>query len=99
VGHVMFEPIRQGKQILVLSLAFWSLIVMATYTANLVSFLISKRQPICPATSIAEAERLAVLICIPGSYSLTIKIKEKYSKANLVEVEAADLNTNWLVMA
>ena len=87
VGHVMFEPTRSGERLLVLSLSFWSLIMVASYTANLAGFLISDRQPVYPATSLSEAQRKGIPICVPKGYSITSKVKAQYQKANLVEVD------------
>jgi hypothetical protein len=73
-GQLLFEPVSQSERLLVLSISFWSLIIISTYTANLASVMISKQQPIYPATSLAEAERKAVPVCVAGGeYSLILK--------------------------
>jgi hypothetical protein len=86
IGQVMFEPARSAERVLVLSLSFWSMILVATYTANLAGFLIAEREPIYPATSLAEAQRKGVPICIPSNMSITSKTRAKYPKANYIEV-------------
>ncbi|KAL3773108.1 hypothetical protein ACHAWO_008703, partial [Cyclotella atomus] len=87
IGQVMFEPTRHGERILVISLSFWSLILVSTYTANLAGFLISERQQLYPASSLAEAERKQVPICIAANMSISSKTKAKYPNANYVDVE------------
>ena len=87
LGQVMFEPTWQGERILVLSMSFWSLIIVATYTANLAGFLIAERQPVYPASSLAEAERKGIPICIPANMSIVTKTRAKYPKAHLIEVD------------
>ncbi|KAL7515660.1 hypothetical protein ACHAXN_013185 [Cyclotella atomus] len=86
IGQVMFEPTRHGERILVISLSFWSLILVSTYTANLAGFLISERQQLYPASSLAEAERKQVTICIAANMSISSKTKAKYPNANYVDV-------------
>jgi hypothetical protein len=87
IGQVMFEPTRHGERLLVISLSFWSLILVSTYTANLAGFLISERQQIYPASSLAEAERKQVPICLAANMSISSKTRAKYPTANYVDVE------------
>ena len=87
LGQVMFEPRRPGERILVFSISFWSLIIVATYTANLAGFLIAERQPVYPALSLAEAERKGVAICTPANWSIATKTEDMYPKGNFIEVD------------
>ncbi|KAL7539943.1 hypothetical protein ACHAXR_009731 [Thalassiosira sp. AJA248-18] len=84
-GHNEFSPVTLGERILVLSLCFWSLVIAATYTANLASVMISKNQPIYLATSITEAQSKGVSICASKGFSAAVKLRRKYPNLKLVE--------------
>lgn len=81
---------------MVFSLCFWSLIVVSTYTANLASVLIAKQQPSYPASSLAEAERKGVPICVTKDFANAGKIKRDYPKTNLVEVDGITMTYEFL---
>lgn len=86
-GHMEFSPVTYGERILVLSLCFWSLVIAATYTANLASVMISKNQSIYPATSISEAQYRGISVCVTKGLAVATKLKEAYPNANIVEIE------------
>ena len=86
-GQLDFSPVTHGEKILVFSLAFWSMIITATYTANLASVMISKVQPVYPATSMAEAEQKGVTVCVIKDWAVAAKLKQNYPDAKIVELE------------
>mmetsp|Transcript_24815 Transcript_24815/g.53543 ORF Transcript_24815/g.53543 Transcript_24815/m.53543 type:complete len:266 (+) Transcript_24815:742-1539(+) len=82
-----FSPVTYGERILVLSLCFWSLVIAATYTANLASAMISRNQSIYPATSLVEARYKGVSVCVARGFAVGSKLKQAYPHVKLVESE------------
>ena len=70
--------------ILVISLCFWSLVISATYTANLASVMISKREPVYLATSLVEAQYKGVPVCAGEGFHIADKLRNAYPEINLV---------------
>lgn len=73
--------------ILVFSLAFWAMVISATYTANLASFMITKRQPAYPATSLTEAQYRGVPVCVARGLAVDMKITRDYPDVKLYRSE------------
>jgi len=78
---VEFSPVTHGERILVVSLCFWSLIVIAAYTANLASELISKKQANDPSVA------AGLPVCVTKGLAISSKLKKSYPNANIIEVE------------
>jgi hypothetical protein len=65
--HFHVNPRTRAGKVLSLSLAFWSLVVVATYTANLASFFVIQNTPSTQIQSIDDAINAGISMCVQES--------------------------------
>jgi hypothetical protein len=63
-SHFEFHPRTHAARLFSLSLAFWALLTGAAYTANLASFLVVQNSPRISISSVYDAVKMNVKICI-----------------------------------
>ena len=84
IGNFNFQPNTHAARLLSLSWTFWALVVVATYTANLASFLVARRTPDFKIKSVGQAVRYNVPICVHGLSNQDELLTEMYSDILLV---------------
>lgn len=87
--HVQVSPFTVGGKILCLSLAFWSLLIVSAYTANLASFFVIENTR-APSTiqSLEDAVALNREICVWKGTSYDEFVKIKYPNGNYIRIDA-----------
>lgn len=85
-GHMDLRPASMSARILTFSMSFWALIVIAAYTANMASFLVSRGTPHSVVKSIDEAAILRLPLCIQGGVAMDDYITEHHPDAILVRM-------------
>lgn len=83
-GHFELHPTTTSSRLLGFSLTFFSLLVASAYTANLVSFLVVRKTPVFTVTSIAEAVKFNIPLCLPGGVALDEYLTTNYPDGNFV---------------
>ena len=83
-GNFNFHPNTHAARLLSLSWTFWALVVVATYTANLASFLVARRTPEFTIKSVGQAVRFNVPICVHGTSNQDELLTESYADILLV---------------
>lgn len=87
-GNFDYHPINTAARILSFSIAFWALLISASYTANLASFLVVRNTPVVEIKSMKDISKKQTLTCIlDGTFSEQL-LKGKYSNANFVKSNA-----------
>lgn len=76
-----YAPTSSATRLFSVSMAFWAMIVGATYTANLAGFMISQRQQAPTINSILEAINQEIPICTYANTNSDVVIKERYPNA------------------
>ena len=85
-GHMEFEARTQPARIFTFSLAMWSLLMAAAYTANLASFLVVKNSvPQIQIDSIEDVIRQQLPICVYKSSASHNELIREYPEAVVVE--------------
>ena len=87
-GHYEFRPQTTAARLLTFSLTFFALIIVAAYTANLVSFLVVRNTEKFKIESIQDAVWRGVPICVQEAVAIDEYISKKYPNANLVRYES-----------
>lgn len=87
-GHYEFRPQTTAARLLTFSLTFFALIIVAAYTANLVSFLVVRNTEAFKIQSIEEAVLLGAPICVQEAVAIDEYLSEKYPNAKLVRYES-----------
>eukprot|EP00546_Thalassionema_frauenfeldii_P007342 CAMPEP_0178910596 /NCGR_PEP_ID=MMETSP0786-20121207/9184_1 /TAXON_ID=186022 /ORGANISM="Thalassionema frauenfeldii, Strain CCMP 1798" /LENGTH=595 /DNA_ID=CAMNT_0020582863 /DNA_START=106 /DNA_END=1889 /DNA_ORIENTATION=+ len=87
--HVQVSLFTVGGKILCLSLAFWSLLIVSAYTANLASFFVIENT-LSPSTiqSIEGAVALNTKICVWKGTSYDDFVEKKYPNGNYIRIDA-----------
>jgi len=62
--HFQYHPHAYAARVFSASMAFWSLIIVATYTANLASFFVVQNTPSTKINSIDDAIKASMNICL-----------------------------------
>lgn len=76
-GHYEFRPRTHASRLFSFSLSFWALVIMATYTANLASFLIVTKPDPITVNSLEEAVQKGFRLCTTmGFASETVVMKD-----------------------
>jgi hypothetical protein len=83
-GHYEFRPQTTAARILSFSLTLFALIIVAAYTANLVSFLVVRNTEVFKIASVEEAMLLDAPICVQDAVAIDEYLQKKYPNANLV---------------
>jgi hypothetical protein len=69
-GHFEFKPRTNGAMLFTISLAFWCLLIVAVYTANLASYLVARNQPSVNIESVEDVVIAGIPFCsYESSYS------------------------------
>lgn len=83
-GHMELQPASTSARILTFSMSFWSLIVIAAYTANMASFLVARSTVSFAISSIEEAEVRGIPLCIQKAVAMDDYISKQYPDAFLI---------------
>lgn len=92
----VFTPKSYAGRILVFAINFFSMVMIASYTANLVTHMVLGQTAQYDAYSFNEAERKNIPICVWKGTSLHGHLTTKYPKANLVEAASKMLEYEYL---
>lgn len=87
-GQYVFDPRQPGNRIIALSTCFLFLIILATYTANLVSFLVIKNSPGVVINDIQDVIKNDLSVCVLRGATSETYMRERYWSARLVEKES-----------
>ena len=88
--HFQLHPKSHGATLMGLSLAFWSLVVTATYTANLASFFVIQNAPESPIQTIDDAVSGQVPMCVWEGVALHDFVLKKYPKGIYIPTQNAN---------
>lgn len=77
-GHFEYRPNTNAARLLSFSWTFWTLIMASAYTANMASFLVQRRAEVTSVSTIDDAVRQAVPVCVQRG----AVIDEMLSKTN-----------------
>jgi len=91
-----FAPQSNAGRIFTFSINFFSLVIIASYTANLVTLMVMGQTPTYVAYSFREAELNQVPICVWKDTSAHRHLRYKYPDAILVEADSRDLEYEYL---
>ncbi|KAL7566316.1 hypothetical protein ACA910_013639 [Epithemia clementina (nom. ined.)] len=83
-GHFELHPTTTSARLLSFSLTFFALLVASAYTANLVSFLVARNNPDFSVTSMGEAVRRGVSVCVQRGVEMDEFLTRKYPNAFFV---------------
>lgn len=84
-GHFEFQPQTHASRLFTVSLAFWALLVAATYTANLASFLVVENTSAVQLNSLEDAVRIRAPICVHKSSQTDETISSTFPNAILIK--------------
>lgn len=87
-GHLIHLPKKAAPQILVLSMCFLFLLIMAAYTANLASFLVVRNTPGIIITDITDAIRNDLSFCVLQSSTSEATLVTEYNAARVIQRES-----------
>jgi Ligand-gated ion channel len=85
-GHFSFKPTTNATRVLGLSWAFWVVIVVSAYTANMASFMVSQKVKIFRLSSIEDAVTQKLPICINQGTFIDSVLSNMYPDLNLVRM-------------
>jgi membrane protein implicated in regulation of membrane protease activity len=83
-GHYEFRPRTTAARLLSFSLTFFALIIVAAYTANLVSFLVVRNTETFKVENVGEAVLMGAPICVQDAVAIDEYLQKKYPTAKLV---------------
>lgn len=95
-GQFEFKPSTNSARIFTASLAFWSLIIMSAYTANLASFLVVQNTPSITINTVEDAVRNNYRICVIQGTSSDEAMAKAYPEARVVKVSTEEENYSQL---
>jgi len=87
-GQYVFDPKQPGDRIIAFSTCFLFLIILASYTANLASFLVIKNSPGVVINDIQDVIKNDLSMCVLRGATSETYMKERYWSARLVEKES-----------
>jgi hypothetical protein len=90
-GQFEFDPQSNPARLFTFSVSFWSLIIGASYTANLASFLVVRNQPTTQINTLEEAVKLNVPMCIHGYTGTDETVSAAFPTANLLRREQPEM--------
>lgn len=91
-----FAPQSNAGMIFSFSISFFSMVIIASYTANLVTLLVVGQTPKYAAYTFREAELKQIPICVWKHSSAHKHLATKYPDAILVEAETRDMEYEFL---
>jgi hypothetical protein len=83
-GHFEFQPNTNAARLLSFSWTFWALIMGSAYTANMASFLVKRDGVVSLISTIDDAVRLAVPVCVQRGAIIDEILSEKHHELILV---------------
>jgi hypothetical protein len=83
-GHLDLRPNTTSARILAFSWTFWVMIVAAAYTANMASFLVSRRVTVYKYSTIQDVLRLDASLCVQDSSAIHGILQRKYPTLRLI---------------
>jgi hypothetical protein len=86
-GHYELSPYTNAARILGFSWTFWTLIMASAYTANMASFLMQRKSLASALTTIGDAVRLSVPVCVLRGAVIDDILSKKYPDLILVRKE------------
>jgi len=86
-GHISLKLDRSSTCLVTFSLAFFTIIMLAAYTANLASFLVMNRTPLTVIQDINDIIKKEKSMCIFDASASEERIRRKFPSAILVEKE------------
>jgi hypothetical protein len=86
-SHFGFQPRTTPARLLAFSVAFFALVISASYTANLASFLVTENRPQNQYNSLEDVVRANAPICIGRGTQTDISVSTAYPLANYVRRE------------
>jgi hypothetical protein len=84
--HFHINPRTRGGKLLSLSLAFWSLIVVTTYTANLASFFVIQNAPSSQIQTVDDAINAEMSMCLWKDTASHEFLLENFPKGTYVPI-------------
>lgn len=79
-----YQPKTFPSRIFGVSMAIWALVMTATYTANLASLLVDRRDPPPGPESLEEIQVFGNTVCIWEGTATTIYVKENFPSAQFI---------------
>ncbi|CAB9509968.1 Glutamate receptor, ionotropic [Seminavis robusta] len=79
-----YAPSTAAGRIFAVSMTFWSLVMTATYTANLASLFVDENKPVTSISTMEEAAALQIPICVLRDTNMDILIKQRYQGVNRI---------------
>mmetsp|Transcript_38537 Transcript_38537/g.43171 ORF Transcript_38537/g.43171 Transcript_38537/m.43171 type:complete len:582 (+) Transcript_38537:128-1873(+) len=89
-GHSLFDPKQPGTRLITFSSCFLFLVLLASYTANLTSFLVVKNSPDLVINDIQDVIKNNLRVCVLRSSTSETFLRERYVTARLVEKESIE---------
>lgn len=89
VGQNEFQPRTVAARIMAFSMAFWGVLVISAYTANLASFLVASKEEQLNIGSFAEAVKAQYTTCVRVGTITHTYIKQNFPQLILVEKNTA----------
>lgn len=86
-GQFVLDPKEAGNRLVAFSTSVLFLVVLATYTANLASFLVIRNSPDVVINDIQDVIRNDLRVCVLRSSTSETFMRESYETARLVEKE------------
>jgi len=87
-GQYVFDPKQPGNRTVALSTCFFFLIILASYTANLISFLVIRNSPGVVINDIQDVIKNDLSVCVLQGATSESYMRERYSSARLVGKES-----------
>lgn len=89
-GHSLYDPKHSGTRLITFSTCFFFLVLLASYTANLTSFLVIKNSPDLVINDIQDVIKNNLRVCVLQSSTSETFMRERYETARLVEKESIE---------
>jgi len=89
-GHSLYEPKQPGTRLITCTTCFLFLVLLASYTANLTSFLVIKNTPDLVINDIQDVIKNNLRVCVLRSSTSETFMRERYETARLVEKETIE---------
>jgi len=87
-GHYNLDPKQVGNRMIALSTYFFSLIIIATYTANLASFLVVRNTPAAVINNMQDVIKNDMSVCVLRGATSETFMRERYNTVRLVGKES-----------
>jgi Ligand-gated ion channel len=87
-GYFKFNPNNNAVRLMSFSWTFWALIMASAYTANLASFLVERNEVSTSVTTIEDAIRLSVPVCVQRSTIIDEFVSKKFPELILARKDS-----------